>query len=493
MIPARNLSTARSPNCSSSRRRFRPTIAASATSAARRSRRPGTRPRPTRRSRVPAYVVSRLNELATCKGDAANRPELLREFCRRFAERAFRRPLTDEQKQLYVDRQFDGGDGRRDGGQRGRAAGAQVAAVPVSGVRRRRVRRLRRGSRLSFGLWDSLPDQALLDAAATASWSSREQVTRRPSGCWPICGPARSSREFFLQWLKVDQCPTSPRTRSGFPSSRRDRGRPADLARTVPGRRRLERRVRLPPVAVRPTAVPQRPAGEVLRRRAARGRAVPEGDAGRRASGPACCRIPYLMAGFAYTATSSPIHRGVFISRSVLGRIVATAAGGRRAAGRRPAPGSDDPRARGAADQARGVPDLPRDDQPAGLHPGTSTPSADVREEQGRPIDATGAYLTRSGETGERSRASRELGRVPGGAATRRTTRSSSNCSITWSSSRSERTVPQTAGRNCDKSFAERRVSTSASCMVEIESSRVARHLRRPTCDKPRPQRPASH
>jgi hypothetical protein len=29
---------------------------------------------------------------------------------------------------------------------------------------------------------------------------------------------------------------------------------------------------------------------------------------------------PYMMAGFAYTATSSPIHRGVFIARSVLGR-----------------------------------------------------------------------------------------------------------------------------------------------------------------------------
>ena len=29
---------------------------------------------------------------------------------------------------------------------------------------------------------------------------------------------------------------------------------------------------------------------------------------------------PYLMATFAYTATSSPIHRGVFLARSVLGR-----------------------------------------------------------------------------------------------------------------------------------------------------------------------------
>ncbi len=31
---------------------------------------------------------------------------------------------------------------------------------------------------------------------------------------------------------------------------------------------------------------------------------------------------PYLLANFAYTATSSPIHRGVFIARSVLGRVL---------------------------------------------------------------------------------------------------------------------------------------------------------------------------
>ena len=31
---------------------------------------------------------------------------------------------------------------------------------------------------------------------------------------------------------------------------------------------------------------------------------------------------PYLMSSFAYTATSSPIHRGVFIARSVLGRVL---------------------------------------------------------------------------------------------------------------------------------------------------------------------------
>ena len=31
---------------------------------------------------------------------------------------------------------------------------------------------------------------------------------------------------------------------------------------------------------------------------------------------------PYLLSSFAYTASSSPIHRGVFVSRSVLGRVL---------------------------------------------------------------------------------------------------------------------------------------------------------------------------
>ena len=31
---------------------------------------------------------------------------------------------------------------------------------------------------------------------------------------------------------------------------------------------------------------------------------------------------PYLLASFAYTSASSPIHRGVFLSRSVLGRVL---------------------------------------------------------------------------------------------------------------------------------------------------------------------------
>ena len=108
---------------------------------------------------------------------------------------------------------------------------------------------------------------------------------------------------------------------------------------------------------------------------------------------------PYLMSSFAYTASSSPIHRGVFIARSVLGRVL------------RPPPEAVAPLA----------PDL---------HPGLTTRQRVTlqtkaescqschgminslgftlehfdavgryrNDEKGRPIDATGLYETRGGE-----------------------------------------------------------------------------------------------
>src|SRR5207237_1277166 len=52
-----------------------------------------------------AYVAARLPELAGVPDGAKDRGPKLREFCRRFAERAFRRPLSDDEKQLFIDRQ----------------------------------------------------------------------------------------------------------------------------------------------------------------------------------------------------------------------------------------------------------------------------------------------------------------------------------------------------------------------------------------------------
>ena len=57
---------------------------------------------------VAGYIVAHLKELAGVGDDAGDRGAKLREFCSRFAERAFRRPLTDEQKAFFIERRVQG-------------------------------------------------------------------------------------------------------------------------------------------------------------------------------------------------------------------------------------------------------------------------------------------------------------------------------------------------------------------------------------------------
>src|SRR5262249_27225837 len=56
------------------------------------------------------YVAGHLRELAGIADKGGSRDAQARAFCERFAERAFRRPLTAEQKKLIVAQQFEGRD-----------------------------------------------------------------------------------------------------------------------------------------------------------------------------------------------------------------------------------------------------------------------------------------------------------------------------------------------------------------------------------------------
>ena len=131
-----------------------------------------------------AYVTSHLRELADVREDAKDRGPKLREFCRRFAERAFRRPLTDELKKLYVDRIFDTAPDPD-------AAVKRVVLLVLLSPRflYREVgggpEQYDTASRLSFALWDSPPDQALLDAAAAGKLATREQVMQQAERMLP--------------------------------------------------------------------------------------------------------------------------------------------------------------------------------------------------------------------------------------------------------------------------------------------------------------------
>jgi hypothetical protein len=267
---------------------------------------------------VADYVASRRRDLANIRDDDPDREKRLREFGLRFAERAFRRPLTDEQKQLYVERQI--------GSVHGLETSLKRIALLVLKSPRFLYRELGEldsfevASRLSFGLWDSIPDQALLDAAASGQLTTREQLVRQAERMVGDLRARSKLREFFLQWLRVEQVPDLSKDTGKFPGF--DETLASDMRTSldffladVTGSEESDFRqllladylymngrlseffgADLPPDAPfqKVTWEPSERAGLLSH--------------------------PYLMATFAYTGTSSPIHRGVFLARSVLGR-----------------------------------------------------------------------------------------------------------------------------------------------------------------------------
>jgi cytochrome c5 len=348
-----------------------------------------------------AYVLARVRELSGAPENGPDRAKRLREFAGRFAERAFRRPLTDEQKKAVIDRQFEKAKDADDALKR--------VVLLVLKSPRFLYRELRAGkpdgydvaSRLSFGLWDSLPDAPLVEAAAKGKLATREQVRAQAERMAGDLRTRAKLREFFLQWLKVEQVPDlgkDPALFAGF-----DPGLASDLRTSlelfvddlVSGddadfRQILSadtlylngRLAKFYGADLHPDDAPFQKVSFEPKERAG------------------VLTHPYLLATFAYTATSSPIHRGVFVARSVLGRTL------------RPPPVAVAPL---APDLHAGLTTRERvalQTRPQACQTchvminalGFPLEQFDAvgryrKEEKGKPIDATGLYQTRSGET----------------------------------------------------------------------------------------------
>jgi hypothetical protein len=271
---------------------------------------------------VTAYVIGHLKELAGTADDAADRAAKLRDFCRKFAERAFRRPLSDEQKAAFIDRQFKDVRDPEMGVKRclilvlksprflyRELGGAQPDAYNVA-------------SRISFALWDSLPDQPLLEAAAAGKLGSAEQVARQAERMLSDLRARSKLRDFLLQWSKADQVPDLAKDPKQFPSF--TDGLFSDL--------RTSLILFLEDVLGSQSADFRQLLGAdylYLNGRLARfyqAKLSPDAPFQKVALDPneraGVLTHPYLMTSLAYTASSSPIHRGVFISRGILGRVL---------------------------------------------------------------------------------------------------------------------------------------------------------------------------
>jgi len=268
------------------------------------------------------HVVANLRELSGVAPDAPDRKAKLMAFCEQFVERAFRRPLDSESKQFHVRRIFE------------------ETPDPDLAVRRTLLLALKsprflyhddpavddtwaRAARLSFALWDTIPDDLLRKAAASGKLATGEGMR---SEAQRLAGDARASHKlkaFLLSWLRVEAVPEIVKDSKRFPGFGQVeatdlrtslelfldsilQSKDADFRELL-----LSDAVFLNGRLAKHYGV-DLPADAPFQKVAV--------DPGKRAG---VLTQPYMLSTFAYLGGSSPIHRGVLVVRSVLGRTLA--------------------------------------------------------------------------------------------------------------------------------------------------------------------------
>lgn len=272
---------------------------------------------------VAAYVVRKLDNLAKTKPDEADRLNKLKTFCREFAERAYRRPLTPEETRVLVDAQFE------------------QAAHPDLAVQRSILLTLKSpyflyrelgsgngpydvAARLSFTLWDSVPDRDLWEAARRDQLQTPEQIRQQAQRMVRSLRAQAKLREFLHQWVKADHLHDLAKDTALFPEFTEalqiDLRASLDLF--------LDEIVHSDAADFRELLLSDT---LYLNGRLAKfyGAELPEDAGFQKVSFEPTSRSgllshPFLLTGFAYHGTSSPIHRGVWVARSLLGRTLRT-------------------------------------------------------------------------------------------------------------------------------------------------------------------------
>lgn len=268
---------------------------------------------------VAEHVDEHLDELAGTKGDAPDRAEKLKLFARRFAEAGFRRPLSEEDYQRLIERQFSG------------AKSPELAVKRIVLLTLKSPRFLYPefpddtppdaydiAGRLALYLWDSLPDAKLLQAAAEGKLGTRDEIAAQANRMLADPRTRAKVRGFFHHWLELDRAEAVSKDPKAFP----DFGTAvlADLRKSlelfldeVVWSERSDYRELLYSDAL------------YLNGRLGKlyGKPVASDDFQRVTFDPkqraGVVTHPYLLAAFAYSKQTSPIHRGVFLTRTIVG------------------------------------------------------------------------------------------------------------------------------------------------------------------------------
>ncbi|WP_411846701.1 DUF1592 domain-containing protein [Roseibacillus persicicus] len=266
-----------------------------------------------------ALLEPYLDSLSKSKPKQPERAEKLAVFCHTFAKRAFARPLSPEQQERYVDQffaQYDPEEALR------RSLLLTLSSpyflYPELGAREDSYQVARR---LALALWDSVPDNQLWKAAEKDELKEDWQLQKQASRMLQDPRARQKVGRFFHHWLALSEREDLRKDSEMFPGF--DEELIADLRvsldlflnEVIWSQSSDYRQLFTTPDLYLNSRLaefygsPNRPAHFER---------LPAPDKKR----AGVFTHPYLLAAFSYNKQTSPIHRGVYLGRNVLGRYL---------------------------------------------------------------------------------------------------------------------------------------------------------------------------
>ena len=266
------------------------------------------------------HVVRSLDRYAAMKPGDPDRPQKVAAFAEQFVRAAFRRPLTATEKQRYITDRFKSAGDVETSLKRVLLFALKVPQFLYPELPTGKPDAERTAARLSFALWDSAPDAELARAAAEDRLRSRGEVAAQAQRMLADPRARAKVREFFHQWLQV----------RFVEDLRKDPTLYADFTPDIIDDLRTSLNLFLDEVVWSDRSDFRellRADYLVVNERLAKFYGLPapaEGEFARVAAQPAersgVLTHPYLLAAFSYKNSTSPIHRGVFLTRNIVGR-----------------------------------------------------------------------------------------------------------------------------------------------------------------------------
>ena len=157
-----------------------------------------------------AFRAGDVNNLIPCKPASARDLKCREQFVRAFGERAFRRPLTSVEVQRYTELFATQATKAGTFLEGARVVVEAMLQSPkflfhVTAGEGGAVRDYAIANRLSYLLWDTMPDRALLGAAANGDLRTADGIERVARSMLEDTRARQAVDEFFSQWLRFDR------------------------------------------------------------------------------------------------------------------------------------------------------------------------------------------------------------------------------------------------------------------------------------------------